>query len=1381
MQQRKSSKLANMAAVLTCLLAVTAFLAGSWQARAQSPTATHGNRSSASAGGLVNLAGHTPPKVLNGRAIRVSHYNPENKLRLALGVQRPHPADEEEFIKELVTKGSPNFHKFLTAAEWNARFSPSVEDEQQLVDWAKSQGLTVTNRYANRLLVDVEAPVGAIEKVFGVTINNYQVGDEVDFSNDRDPVIPGHLDGILSTVLGLQNIDRMHGMMQGARNAKGPDYVPGPAFAQGPHSNRDAHPSKKPSSRMASMASGPTGGGPQMTNGYIDPSDLYSSQGYDYGALANLDHCCNVHNDSGGSPAVSSIAIVAWAGIDINDMNAFVDQYGMAYNIYQLWIDGESSPPNECGIGNPPTSPCTGDADTGDGGVEAAVDTEFSLAYANSFGSWVDTAAVNVYEAANTNYSTFSDLYNDIVSNNYAKVVTTSWDWTDADFGSASEMNTLHGIFNSMTGEGLTLINAAGDQGSTSDCTDAVRVFWPAEDPNFLAAGGTELTLNPTTGAFESEVAWTGGTSSNSCSSNGGGGGGGVSTFFSQPSWQNGLTYEYYDPSDSEYWVVSGSTARLLPDISLNAGGTWENFYHNGWSQVLGTSIVGPQLAGFFARENTYLDYIGDICGSGTSACTPVGLPSQFIYWNGGGSAAHDPFYDTLTGCNSNNITAEYSLISYCATTGWDAATGWGSANVMQLAWGINYNLIPAYGEPVITFSGPSTNTWYHTDQEVSWTVTTINTRSGSTTPPPGVAGFTQGWDSIPSDPYSEPHGGGGNSFYSGPEYPFATGGCLSFNGLGGCSGGAQGCHTAHVEAWDNQGDPAIKTYGPVCVDTVVPTISAGTIPVTSYTTWVNRSVQVALTATDPGGSNASGILRTYYAINTGSCYPGNLGPCSIYTGPFTVSGQQQSYIYYFTEDNAGNFSTEPYLWVSIDLTPPVTAASLSGTLIGSDYDTAVQVTLNATDTGGSGVLHTYYQLDGGSTITYSGAAFTVSTPGSHTVKYWSVDGAGNTEATKSVTFFEAAPSALISPTPGTVLAGTNVTFTWTAGTGVTLYDIYVGTAGVGSDNLYTTGHIAATSATVTGLPAIGATIYVRLWSEISGAWTSTDYIYTEAGMPAKAVLTTPTPGSTFTGTSESFTWTTGNGVALYALYLGTTGVGSSNLYNSGHITATSTTVTGLPAIGATVYARLWSEISGAWTSTDYIYTEAGMPAKAVLTTPTPGSAFTGTSESFTWTTGNGVTLYALYLGTTGVGSSNLYNSGHITATSTTVTGLPAIGATVYARLWSYISGAWQSTDYIYTESGMPVKAVLTSPAPSSTFTGTSESFAWTTGNGVTLYALYLGTTGVGSSNLYNSGHITATSTTVTGLPATGATVYARLWSYIGGVWQSNDYTYTEQ
>jgi hypothetical protein len=258
--------------------------------------------------------------------------------------------------------------------------------------------------------------------------------------------------------------------------------------------------------------------------------------------------------------------------------------------------------------------------------------------------------------------------------------------------------------------------------------------------------------------------------------------------------------------------------------------------------------------------------------------------------------------------------------------------------------------------------------------------------------------------------------------------------------------------------------------------------------------------------------------------------------------------------------------------------------------------------------------------------------------------------------------------------------------------------------------------------------------------------------------------------------TNVVFSWTSGTGVTEYDLYLGTTGVGSVNLYNSAGVTTTSVTVPTLPSKGATVYARLYYQIKGAWQFTDYTYTES--PSPPVLTTPTPGSILGTTNIVFSWTPGGEVTQYDLYLGTI-AGSANLYNSAGVTTTSVTVPTLPSKGATVYARLYYQIKGVWQFTDYTYTES-QSVPPVLTSPMPGSVLGTTNVVFSWTPGAGVTQYDLYLGTT-AGSANLYNSAGVTTTSVTVAKIPALGAKVYARLYYQIKGVWQFTDYTYTEQ
>ena len=412
----------------------------------------------------------------------------------------------------------------------------------------------------------------------------------------------------------------------------------------------------------------------------------------------------------------------------------------------------------------------------------------------------------------------------------------------------------------------------------------------------------------------------------------------------------------------------------------------------------------------------------------------------------------------------------------------------------------------------------------------------------------------------------------------------------------------------------------------------------------------------------------------------------------------------------------------------------------------------------------------------------YTPASGTVLNPGPQTLSttFTPTDTTNYSQANANVSITIDQQASLTAPAASSTLPGASVTFSWTAGGGVTAYDLWLGTAGVNSNNVYNSGSISATSVTLSNVPTNGVQLYARLWSLINGVWQPADYVFTEAGTPAKAVLTTPAPGNVLSGPNVTFQWTTGAGPTQYELWLSGIGVGLSDVYNSGQITATQVSVSNLPTNGVKLYARLWSRINGNWQSNDYTFTESGSPVLAALTSPAPSSVLSGSSAMFQWTAGGGPTQYELWLGTTGPGSTNVYNTQNVTSTSVTVNTLPTNGVLLYARLWSLVSGVWKSVDYTYTEAGTPALAALTTPAPSSVMSGSSATFEWTPGSGPTQFELWLGTTGPGSSNIYNTQNVTSTSVTVNTLPTNGVKLYARLWSKINGNWQSVDYTYTE-
>jgi len=1140
MRYGESTNSAARAWSVPCLLIFALSVFISLPALAQAPAATDHAPAPVNLRNTALAHSNTPQEVTNGTAVVLGRYNPAGMLRLVLGLTPPKMAEEEEFLRQLQDKKSSNYHKFLTRAQWDARFAPSAQDEQAVVDWATSNGLTVTKRYPNRLIVDVQGTSAAIENAFAVQINSYQVGENTEFSNDRDPAIPASLVNILQSVGGLNSIQRVHAAHEGNIRQISPDYAPGPASSIGAGMHADANKAayaqalkaaKEEAKGVTSAVKGEnpaTGVIPDITNGYIDPTDIYSSYGYDFDALQNLGHCCNPTGNSGGTTPTTSIGIATAGDFADSDILGFQSQYPyLAYHYFRYYIDGTPS--------------CCND--------ETTLDTEWSIATSNSFGSYQDTASVYVYEGANTLLSTFTDVYNTMYSTGSARVFTTSWGCAEIVCSSSGTMNTDHAIFNSMLGVGWTLMAASDDAGATAACDAADRVEYPASDPDLVAVGGTSLAFY-TDGVFDFETAWQGSTATGACSHNGGGSGGGCSAYWGAPGYQS-----------SPY---CGSSSRSVPDIALNAGYGQNYYFSGGLHGVGGTSIASPQVAGFMAQEDAYLLYFGNICGvgNGTLPCAPMGEVNYSIYYEGytGDYAPHYPFYDILTGCNDNDITVKYGLGYYCAGTGYDAITGWGSFNALQMAWMINYSTAADVGAPYIDFFGPTTGTWYNSDQEVDWIV--FDTGNGY--PATGVAGFSQAWDYDPGDVYSEAHQGTGNSFYSGPEYPNSSIGCLDFTGAN-CAGSVgQGCHNVNVRAWDNMGlglAGGDNTYGPICYDTIPP-VSSDSLSGTKSGSTYTSAVTVTLSASDPGyPSTGSGIATITYQVDGGTA--------TTYSGPFMVTKGGSNSVSFYSTDVAGNVGGKKSASFTITTgTSTSLTSSLNPAPTGKSvvFTAVVTPNLSGTPTGtvtfkdGATVLAT--KTLGGGKATYS---TTTLTAGTHSI----------TAVFNGSTYFTASTSAALSEkiessTVTTVTSnknpseyGQNVTFTATitftgsgSPTGTVTFkngSVVLGTSTVSASKAtISTSALTVATHSITGVYSgdsnfIGSTS-AALKQVVSKAATSTTVV---------SSLNPSTSGQTVTFTATVKSSTTGTPAGTANFMDGTTKLGGHAL--SGGIAAFST------------------------------------------------------------------------------------------------------------------------------------------------------------------------------------------------------------------------------
>ena len=426
-----------------------------------------------------------------------------------------------------------------------------------------------------------------------------------------------------------------------------------------------------------------------------------------------------------------------------------------------------------------------------------------------------------------------------------------------------------------------------------------------------------------------------------------------------------------------------------------------------------------------------------------------------------------------------------------------------------------------------------------------------------------------------------------------------------------------------------------------------------------------------SITATDVGQNAITG------SANITVTAASDLSVLIAHTGTFTQGGTGT---YSITVSNPGGGATSGTVNAQIFLPAGLTLNGFSGTGWTCDIGTNTCHRSDALAGGGSypnitlvvnisgsasGSLNTLVQVSGGAELNTA-----------------------NDSGSDSVTIQAATLATITSPVNGHQLGGSSVSFTWNPGSGATKFMLWVGTTYKGNDIYNQQFPSSTTSTTVNGIPTQDNPVYVILWSYIGSVWQRQYYQYTEAGTPLASTMVTPTNYTPFTSGSQTFTWTLGQGITKYMLYVGTTLKGSDIYKGTFAYGTTSVTVNNIPTNADAIYVILWSYINGAWQRNYYYYREAGTPVLATITTPINGSKLAGASQQFIWDPGHGATKFMLYIGTTYKGS-NVYNHTFLGGTtSTTVTNIPITGQPLYVILWSYIDGAWQRQYFQYVEAG---------------------------------------------------------------------------------------------
>ncbi len=154
---------------------------------------------------LVTLVGNTRREAKNGTDLGPvdDHLHLDMYLQLKRSPEQDRAA--EQFVASLTDPTSPNFHKWISAAEYGRRFGATSEDIATVSRWLESHGFTVNNVPSHNMVIDFSGNAGQIREAMHTQIHTFELAGERHFANMSDPQIPSALLPAVTGVVSLHS------------------------------------------------------------------------------------------------------------------------------------------------------------------------------------------------------------------------------------------------------------------------------------------------------------------------------------------------------------------------------------------------------------------------------------------------------------------------------------------------------------------------------------------------------------------------------------------------------------------------------------------------------------------------------------------------------------------------------------------------------------------------------------------------------------------------------------------------------------------------------------------------------------------------------------------------------------------------------------------------------------------------------------------------------------------------------------------------------------------------------------------------------------------------------------------------------------------------
>ena len=556
-------------------------------------------------------------------------------------------ADLDQFLAQLADRSSPNYHKYLTPAQFAQRYGMSSNDISKVVAWVQSLGFTNVKVAKSHNRISFDGTVEQIESAFGLEMHHYLVGGEIHLANASSPSVPLALS---PAVLHVGHLN---------------DFAPKPRAKVRPN--------------FTSYVSG---------NHYITPNDFATI--YD---LAGL-----------GDGAGQTIAIVGQSTVNPTDIANFRSAAGLPASTFTLppamegtatrcsGDEGESDLDLEWAGGVAKNATIKfiyaglGKSDTCSSRVNSVWDA-LQNALTTAVAPFVSTSYGFCEQGLESQNAGFSSTVRSWVQNGEAMGVTlvaASGDAGAADCDTSTPATQGRAVD---VPASIPEVTAMGGTEFSADSPTNTTDNPPGGNPPYWAAAGATSDTVSSALEYIPETAWNDTAQDGKLSATGGG----ASTLFPKGSWQS----------------VAPGTMRSVPDVSLSASADHDPYLFCSEDDQKTQTIVATCTSGFRTKADNSLTAVGGTSVAAPTFAAVLALINQYLGNNGiapvnpelYSAAGRTPkaFHDIATGDNivpcAQGSTGCPSAVpfqyGFTASAGYDQVTGLGSIDAFVLAQAI--------------------------------------------------------------------------------------------------------------------------------------------------------------------------------------------------------------------------------------------------------------------------------------------------------------------------------------------------------------------------------------------------------------------------------------------------------------------------------------------------------------------------------------------------------------------------------------------------------------------------------------------------------------------------------------------------------------------